>query len=497
MPGTQATTLRDLTGTTVYNAVRVSLGLLGKSLDGRPPETWPDLLGVEYEAGAWAPARTSLLSGTKIVAGPAIETPYDRLPKPNDLFGYDWRLDCRHNAGLLLDHLKAERPKGGRWNLVGHSQGGLLIVIASTLARNPEEFSRLVARVVLIGCPLAGTLRAVEAMLVGRTDLGADPGRVEAARRMARSWPALYQMLPLWDAVVGRDGAPLGPERQFTHPSGYPGDWNRGIDAGHLKRARETAALIRSPLSHFGPDVRTLIIQGEKHETPATVTRIGSKLDEKDAGERRALAFGSSKGDGLVPSAITLDWAGERVRKRCLRLAGKVKEHAHICDGAFVTKKVARFLATAVLFQFLIVPSRGDAQQQYRAQLAASGTFSDAHALVGVDVGHALGGGDCVPGGSVCRVSEWRWLMGAYVGLVTQSLPVGAYLHTGVERAIHSGLGLGVLGFVLASPTQSGLAVRLDAQDVGAVRAGYGWGHSGGWLFAIEVATGFLRDLNR
>jgi len=496
VPGTQATTLRDQTGTTVYNAVRVSLGLLGKSLDGRPPETWPDLLGVEYEAGAWAPARTSLLSGTKIVAGPAIETPYDRLPKPNDLFGYDWRLDCRHNAGLLLDHLRAERPKTGRWNLVGHSQGGLLIVIASTLAQSPEEFGRLVARVVLIGCPLAGTLRAVEAMLVGRTDFGADPGRVEAARRMARTWPALYQMLPLWDAVVGRDGEPLERELQFTYPGGFPGTWSRGIDADHLKRARETGALLRTPLSHFGPDVRTLIVQGEKHDTPVTVVRTGSELNAIDAGERRALAFGSDKGDGLVPSAVTLDWAGERVRERCLRLAGKVKEHAHMCDGAFVTKRVGRFLATPLLFVLLLVPSGADAQQ-YRAQLAGSGTFTDGQVLVGVDVAHALGGGKCVPGGPVCHVSQWRWLGGAYGGLVTQSVPITAYVHTGLERTLDNGLGVGVLVFGLAHPAQSGLAGRLDVHDVGALKVGYGWGLESGWLIAIELALGFLRDLGR
>ena len=60
-----------------------------------------------------------------------------------------------------------------------------------------------------------------------------------------------------------------------------------------------------------------------------------------------------------------------------------------------------------------------------------------------------------------------------------------------------TGLGVGVVGFGLVHPAQSGLAGRLDVHDVGALKAGYGWGLDDGWLIAIELALGFLRDLGR
>ena len=71
VPGTQATTLRDQNGT-VYNAVRVSLGLQKDNLGGRPPEQWQDLLSVKYEPGKLEPTRTSLLPDTDITAGPTV-----------------------------------------------------------------------------------------------------------------------------------------------------------------------------------------------------------------------------------------------------------------------------------------------------------------------------------------------------------------------------------------------------------------------------------------
>lgn len=346
VPGTQATTLRDQNGTTVYNAVRVSLGLQKKSLGGRPPEEWQALLSLEHEFGKLEPTRTSLLPDTEIGPGPVVMAPYDRLPGPLATFPYDWRLDMRLNAQRLLDHLRADKPTNGRWNLIGHSQGGIVIVLASHYTADLEEFSRLVARVVLVGCPIAGTQRALEALVVGRGDFGDEPFLYDAARGMAQTWPALYQMLPAWDSVHDPDGDPLPESKQFTSIGGYPGIWKGGMSENLLQRARDTHILMERPLSRFGGGVATLIVQGEKQPTPTWVTRDGSTLTTtgNKPGSRPELAFGATKGDTLVPSEKTVDWAGRLYGGRTLRLGGKVKAHAFLCDGKFVVKKVAEFL---------------------------------------------------------------------------------------------------------------------------------------------------------
>jgi pimeloyl-ACP methyl ester carboxylesterase len=524
VPGTQATTLRDQNGTTVYNAVRVSLGLDGDELAGRPPERWAELLGTEHAPGAWGPTRTSLDPAVTITPGPAVGTPYDRLPKPNSFFPYDWRLDSRYNAQRLIDVLRAEKPSGGRWNLIGHSQGGLIIVLASMLTTDLEEFGRLVARVVLVGCPLAGTQRALEAITVGRRDFGGDLTRVLAARAMAQTWPALYQMLPAWDSVVDSNGDAVASERQFTSPGGFPGAWAQGIDTNLLQRARETQSLLEGPLSRFGPEVSALVIQGEKQPTPTRIMRSGTTLATTNdiVGDRFALDFQQTKGDTLVPSEVTLEWGGKGVRERTLRIAGPVKEHAFLCDGKFVVKKIARFLTTTGTVAALSLglfgldsleldslgleslglgplglgPVAVEAQQ-YRVQAGGSGGFSDGHLLFGVDLGTDIGGGDCEVGGPVCAVPRWTWLFGAYGGLITEPFPLTAFGHVGVERKLSDRFSLGALGFAFAYPPQWGIAGRLDALDVGALKVGHGWGDRGGFLLSVEVAWEFLRDLGR
>jgi pimeloyl-ACP methyl ester carboxylesterase len=497
VPGTQATTLVDQNGLTVYNAVRVSLGLDGDALGGRPPEAWGALLGTEHSTGSWAPERTSLEPGTTILPGPVVGTPYDRLPRPRDFFGYDWRLDSRYNAQRLIDHLRAERPSDGRWNLIGHSQGGLVIVLASALTSDVEEFGRLVARVVLVGTPLAGTLRALQAITVGRTDFGGDLVRVRAARSMAQSWPALYQMLPAWDSVVDEDGQALPSNRQFTSPRGYPGAWNQGVRSDLLSRARDTHALLEGPFSRFGPGVNTLVIQGEKQATPTRIVRTGLSLATTTdiVGDRFALDFEDTAGDTLVPSAVTLAWGGKGLQERTLRIAGPVKEHAHICDGKFVTKKIAAFLSTIVaVVLFAVCPLLVEAQP-YRVQMGGSGSFSEGYLLVGIDHGQDIGGDDCVPGGPICIAPSWSWLLGVYAGVVTESFPLTASGHVGIERKLSDQFSLGGQLFAFAHPAQWGVAARFDALDVGAVRAGYGWGGGGGFLLSLEVAIAFLRDV--
>ena len=151
VPGTQASSLADQNGTVVYNAVRVGTGLQKDDLGGRPVSEWQRLLSVEHAPGSWEPTRTSLDPGTELRAVSVVRTPYDRLWSHVEPWPYDWRMDMRWNARQLLQYLAANKPPDGRWNLIGHSQGGLVIVLASQVTTDVEEFSRLVARVVLVG----------------------------------------------------------------------------------------------------------------------------------------------------------------------------------------------------------------------------------------------------------------------------------------------------------------------------------------------------------
>jgi len=336
IPGTQATSLVDQHGTVVYNAVRVSLGLQSDELGGRPPGAWRRLLSVRHRVGGWKPIRTSLEPGTEIVPHSVVGTPYDRMLSFARAWPYDWRLDIRYNAQLLLEHLRANKPADGRFNLIGHSQGGLVIVMASKLTFDIHEFSRLVARVVLVGSPLAGTMRAAEALLWGSEGLGAD--HAAAAREMALTWPALYQMLPAWKAVRRRDGDAAPDGQQLLELGGWPGAFGDGVQADLLLRARASAALLHGPFARLGSGTMAMALLGKWQLTPVEVTRAGGALPTDPVYARR------EQGDDLVPYRSTLEWGGAPYAERVVALTGTPEAHAFLCNDPEVLDLTRRFL---------------------------------------------------------------------------------------------------------------------------------------------------------
>lgn len=333
VPGTQATSLRDHQGNVVYNAVRVQLVIGRADLGERDPTEVGMLLGMEHTPGKLKPERTSLEEGTHVVRGDVLRTPYDGLPI-TDWWRYDWRADLRYNAYKLLQYLEDERADDRRWNLIGHSQGALIIILASKLAVSPRAFAEMVGRVVLVGGPIAGTVRALEAILFGREDLGEKnlPGILAAAR----TWPALYQMLPSWPSATDKDYEPLAPDRQFTVPGGWPGlvDEPGGISSDLLRRARETQALFAGPFSHMVPGVDTLVIMGKRQLTPIYVPKRGGVFVPK---------YRRQKGDSLVPEKITQQFIGTPVHDRRRIFEGKVQAHAMLCVDPQVQKLIGTF----------------------------------------------------------------------------------------------------------------------------------------------------------
>jgi hypothetical protein len=332
VPGTQASCLADQNGVTVWNAVRVSLGLQKNDLGGRPPAEWQALLSMEHRPGQDAPVRTSLLAGTELHPSKVVLAPYDRLARMATLWPYDWRGDIYHNAALLLDWLDARKPASGRWNLVGHSQGCLVIVVASKLA-GPDVFARLVGRVALVAGPLAGTMRAAQALLWGRADLG--PGMRPVALAMARTWPALFQMLPTWPAIVTPAGQPLPGDRQLTGAGGWPNPPRVEPDLVH-RAVRLHQELGTTPFSGLA-GVKTFTILGKRQDTPLRAVRDGDAFAEPTGpGE---------PGDDLVPFQHTLDWADAAVRSTVIGLEGKPREHSFLCQDETVVAVIRRLLS--------------------------------------------------------------------------------------------------------------------------------------------------------
>jgi pimeloyl-ACP methyl ester carboxylesterase len=299
IPGFTATDLIDQHDHLVFSAVDVNLGahIRQEALHGENPSEWPALLGVEYAAGQEDPLRRSLKEGVDISPGRITGGPYASISRFAAGFPYDWRLDVRHNARLLGQYLAIPTPTEERWTLIGHSLGCLLIILASKIMQEPRAFSRCVQRIVLIAPPLSGAIEPAMALLLGLTDLGVE--NREYARRAVMTWPAIYQQLPSWSALVDNTDAhnTLPADQQLTSEGAWPlaAFPDRDQLRDRLARFRAARALLQFPFARMkGVDIH--IIMGNDHET-ATSIQFGQP----------PLEIRAAQGDGTVSYTRVID----------------------------------------------------------------------------------------------------------------------------------------------------------------------------------------------
>ena len=133
-------------------------------------------------------------------------------PTPVFAFNYDWRQDCTLSADQLKDfidevlartrllpHYKRRPPT--MVDLVGHSMGG--IIISDYLARHGQA-RKNVRKVVTIGTPFEGAIDAILKLATGMGRLTGEMPR-DREREAARTFPALYQLLPTFKDAIHAD----------------------------------------------------------------------------------------------------------------------------------------------------------------------------------------------------------------------------------------------------------------------------------------------------
>lgn len=316
----------DNKGNDLGYPVKMRLGVLTKGLlAGLPADELVALLSMAHVPGQWAPFRTSLKEGVSIRPGHVLQVAYNQIPSNYNAFLYDWRADLRWNAQQLIEFMTQRKPQDGRWNLVGHSQGALIIILASKLLPSPLRWDELVASVTLVGAPIAGTVNAAAALLNG-DQMG--PAGVDAFRKILRTWPALYQMLPSWPVLLDANGDALPPEQQITQEAGWPGI--DGIDPDLLLRARETQPLLRDPFGAMG-DIRVTVLLGRNRNT--TINLLASNPLTSNPAKQQL-------GDTLVPHDQTLAWLGGHFAQFVLTYPSPCNVHAMLCDDPGVATRI-------------------------------------------------------------------------------------------------------------------------------------------------------------
>lgn len=308
-------------------------------LDGLPltAQAIVEVLCMRYaDPVSVLPTSTTLKAGGAISPGPLLDVVYNQF-LGFEHFIYDFRSDIRQSGQRLLAHLLENRPTGDRWRLVCHSQGGLVVAVASKLyaRQNGDDdraFADLCSHVAFVATPFYGTVTAASAILQG-SELS--PGFASHFRAIARTWPALHQMLPVWPGSVRIKKGETVTNAPFNTLD--PRAWQGAeIDLAMLQRARETRTeFLNSPLSRMnGVKVRLLMSRAWPTANHLVL-------------ENGVVSVGSEHepGDTLVPASTTFAMEAE-VEKNVTHLFGSDRDtlkHGPLCVDPFVAAEVASF----------------------------------------------------------------------------------------------------------------------------------------------------------
>lgn len=226
-------------------------------------------------------------------------------------FPYDWRLDNRINAKRLaeqaLDRLKKWRASSGNAQaklvLIGHSMGGLVSRYFLECLGGWRDARALIT----LGTPHQGSLNAVDFLVHGMKK-GIGPLGLDLSP-LLRSYPSVYQLLPIYRCIDTGDGAP-SLVKDAAAAGRLPNvhadraqqarDFHREIEDAQKRNARESA--------YAENGYRLVPLVGIEQPTlqSARVTGTGVEL-------RRSLEGHDDAGDGTVPrvSATPIELEGQ------------------------------------------------------------------------------------------------------------------------------------------------------------------------------------------
>jgi hypothetical protein len=298
---------------------------------GFSTESITQTLSMEFTDGSIAPVRSSLRANASIAPGPVIHAAYNQF-QDAQVFAFDWRSDIRASAQQLVAFLQ-QTPAGSRWKVVTHSQGGLVLVIAAKMLGqrgglyDTKALSRYVSHVALCACPLYGTVNAADALANGNN---LSTRFHDSFRKISRTWPALYQMLPSWPGSVEL------PQSSATLLDDIA--WEQmNVDPALLQRARDTRRqYLRFPLMFFS-GVKVRLTMSKALMTHDRMTKVRDRMT----------AAGSEPGDTLVPYYTTRKQMNDVDRQACYALGTRndTAEHFMLMNDPAIASDVRSLFA--------------------------------------------------------------------------------------------------------------------------------------------------------
>ncbi len=121
-------------------------------------------------------------------------------------WGYDWRKDINYNANLLEDYISRIYDINEPVTLIGHSEGGTVILAYLNMIKNYSASLERVDKVILLGPSVKGTYSAAFAFdgqveQIPIFNILTEGVHYDYIGEVLRSFTALYQLLPKDDYI--------------------------------------------------------------------------------------------------------------------------------------------------------------------------------------------------------------------------------------------------------------------------------------------------------
>jgi pimeloyl-ACP methyl ester carboxylesterase len=267
-------------------------------------DVWADGLigGIQMIPGLWTIQlgydgllkRLESVLGRKAAIYRSAAPPAQQLDPPASgliAFPYDWRLSNRVNADRLDKVLQVALPKwqgldhrDARVTFICHSMGGL---VARWFAQCCPGGSDMTRRIITIGTPHRGALRALDQLMHGAR-IGKGPFQLKFSE-FARSLPSTYELLPEY-ACIQRPGSPA-PD--LISIADYGVENLQDLDSLLTRKGLEfLETLNEKPAS----TLQILPIVGTRQPTLTTMDVTGSTFTAVDQ-----ISEADEAGDGTVP----------------------------------------------------------------------------------------------------------------------------------------------------------------------------------------------------
>lgn len=306
VPGITGSVLRRPGGPAVWKR---SIGAVGRGIATLPATL--NLLALPTDLGDEPPDGPAQLIPDGIIHGwhawPGLHTGDGyhgllELARHHDsaavrIFSYDWRLSNRHTARVLAQQVEIwlsewrelTRDRNARVCFLCHSMGGLVVRYYLEVLGGRE----LASRVVTLGTPYSGSVKALR-VLTGDA-FARIPFLGDAITRLARTFPALAQLLPAYRCVQTVNGPITLAEAVIPDLSTH------AISDADAFHSEITRAVDRNPQ----PGYQLHVLAGTRHETLQSVSVNAGQIIYLT--EQRGV---DHRGDGTVATfaAVPPEW---------------------------------------------------------------------------------------------------------------------------------------------------------------------------------------------